>query len=89
MSMDGAFAVAKRFDYLHIRALLHQADVMAEIEEQLGALDKSEPIQTYLSSRRADENQDRRMLLQQLQRELKTNGKIIVILVTIFHYIAR
>ena len=72
--MDRNFTVAKRFDYLHMRSLLYQADILAELEERLTSLDDAEDVQTYLSSRRADANQERQELLRQLPESLRCYG---------------
>ena len=75
MTLDEEFAVLKRFAYLHLRSLLYQGDVLAQLEERLEALDDDEAVQGYLSSRRGDGNRDRTSLLEDLKMQLQSYGR--------------
>lgn len=71
LALDRDFSVFKRFDYLHTRSLLEQQDELAELQERLNQCDDTEPIRLGLSSRRQDENQERRELLRQVTAKLQ------------------
>ncbi|KAM0798368.1 hypothetical protein BDR22DRAFT_809198 [Usnea florida] len=71
LALDRDFTVFKRFDYLHMRSLLEQQDELAELQERLERCDDADPIRLGLSSRRQDENAERRDLLRQVQAKLQ------------------
>jgi hypothetical protein len=74
MSIDGKFAVMKRFNVLHMRNLLYLQDILSETEERLNACDDTENVDMYLSSRRKDGNATRQLLLKGLDEKLKAYG---------------
>lgn len=71
LALDRDFTVFKRFDYLHMRSLLEQQDELAELQERLERCDEAEPVRLGLSSRRQDENAERRELLRQVKAKLQ------------------
>ena len=71
LALDRDFTVLKRFDYLHMRSLLEQQDELAELQERLDRCDGAETVRLGLSSRRQDENVERRELLQQVTAKLR------------------
>jgi hypothetical protein len=76
MTADDQFTIAKRFDTLHMRNVLYLQDTMAEIEDRLMQLDKEETCQTFLSSRRYDDNSERQELLRNLNAQLEAYGSL-------------
>ncbi|KAK4695582.1 hypothetical protein P7C71_g2194, partial [Lecanoromycetidae sp. Uapishka_2] len=77
LALDRDFTVFKRFDYLHMRSLLEQQDELAELQERLDRCDDAEPIRLGLSSRRQDENPERRGLLRQVTAKLQEYDKCV------------
>lgn len=74
MSLDPNFALLKRFDILHLRNLPYLQDELWELQKQLDDLDDSEETSLYLSSRKHDRNEERRVLLPRLQTVLQNYG---------------
>ena len=77
LALDRDFTVFKRFDYLHMRSLLEQQDELAELQELLHRCDDVEPIPLGLSSRRQDENPERRGLLRQVTAKLQVYDQCV------------
>ena len=77
LALDRDFTVFKRFDYLHMRSLLEQQDELAELQERLDRCDDAEPIPLGLSSRRQNQNLERRELLRQVTAKLQEYDKCV------------
>lgn len=77
LALDRDFTIFKRFDYLHMRSLLGQQDELAELQERLERCDEAEPIRLGLSSRRQDENAERRELLRQVKTKLQEYDRCV------------
>ncbi|MCJ1460960.1 hypothetical protein MMC28_011342 [Mycoblastus sanguinarius] len=60
-----------------MRSLLEQQDELAELQERLERCDEAEPIRLGLSSRRQDENAERRELLQQVRTKLQEYDRCV------------
>lgn len=60
-----------------MRSLLEQQDELAELQERLDRCDNSEPIRLGLSSRRQDENPERRELLRQVTVKLQEYDRCV------------
>lgn len=67
--------VFRRFGQLHTRLLLHLQDEIAEIEQNLKDLDNKECNFYNLTTRRWDQNNDRKLLLQRLESRLIVYGR--------------
>ncbi|KAI0411723.1 hypothetical protein F5X98DRAFT_42475 [Xylaria grammica] len=76
--LDDNFTIVRRFDYLHLRAILDQQDQLAELEESLNKCDDDEPIQLNLSSRRQNRNETRRAILNQIRDRLATYDQTVL-----------
>ena len=77
LALDQDFTIFKRFDYLHMRSLLEQQDELAELQERLDRCDNNEPVRLGLSSRRQDENPERRELLRQVTVKLQEYDRCV------------
>ena len=77
LALDQDFTIFKRFDYLHMRSLLEQQDELAELQERLDRCDDAEPTRLGLSSRRQDDNPERRDLLQQVTAKLRVYDECV------------
>ncbi|KUJ24439.1 uncharacterized protein LY89DRAFT_727466 [Mollisia scopiformis] len=75
LNLDANFTIFRRFDTLHLRVLLEQQDRLCELQQQLEDCDDAETIQLNLKSRRQDDNNTRRSVLQQVAAELKDYDK--------------
>lgn len=75
LNLDKDFSVLRRFDYLHMRCLLDQQDQLVELEDQLHRFDDEEQIELRLRSRRQDEHQERRDLLNLIRTKVESYGK--------------
>jgi hypothetical protein len=68
--------VFRRFGTLRARSLLYKQDELVEMEAQLNELDVTEQRQVYLSSRRRDANDERKKLVQSIDKALIEYGMI-------------
>jgi hypothetical protein len=76
INADPAFAVFRRFGTLRARSLLYKQDELVEMEARLNELDATERRQVYLSSRRRDSNDERKKLVQSIDKALIEYGMI-------------
>ena len=74
MSVDDNFMMVKRFDVLHLRFLLHLQSSLAELQKRLDACDDAETAQLNLSSTRDDNNQERKVIIDELEQLLPKYG---------------
>lgn len=74
LSLDKRFTVLKRFDYLHMRNILHLQDQLVELDEELNRCDDGERIALNLGSRRQCSNEHRKALLDTLHSQLRKYG---------------
>lgn len=74
MSVDDNFMMVKRFDVLHLRFLLHLQSSLAELQNRLDAYDDAETTQLNLSSTRDDNNQERKLIMDELKQLLPQYG---------------
>jgi hypothetical protein len=74
INADPAFAVFRRFGTLRARSLLYKQDELVELEAQLNEADATERRQVYLSSRRRDANEERKTLMQSIDKALIEYG---------------
>lgn len=66
----------RRFGRLQIRNLLYKQDQLAELERKLYKLDLKEGDQLNLSSRRHDQNEDRKTVVAEIDAKLKEYGRL-------------
>ena len=78
MNTDTSFSMFRRFGEMRTRLLLIQQDELVELEEELGRLDQDEATEHFLTSRRADRNEQRRQLMSQIRVKLKAYGVLPV-----------
>lgn len=74
LSLDRSFTILKRFDDLHIRALLDYQDRLCELEQCLEGCDNLEDVSLNLNSRRQDGNLRRRELIEEVKKQLNLYG---------------
>lgn len=74
LGLDRNFTIVKRFDDLHIRALLDYQDRLCELEHCLEACDNLEDVSLNLSSRRQDGNSRRKELIEEVKKQLGLYG---------------
>ena len=74
MSLDANFSMVKRFDFLHMRHLLYLQDSLIYQQERLDTCDDADDIQLHHSSRRQDDNETRKALMQELEVLLNKYG---------------
>jgi hypothetical protein len=76
MASDAVFRIFRRFDVLAVRSLLYLQDELCELEDRLNALDDADlksgnhAQMVSLHSRRHDQNQQRKLLLAEIQVKL-------------------
>lgn len=75
MGADDNFVIAKRFDFLHLRHLLHLQGDLARLQSRLDACDDAETKQLNLSSVYQDDNTERKLIFDQLEIQLPKYGK--------------
>jgi hypothetical protein len=69
--------VFRRFGTLRARSLLYKQDELVEMEARLNELDATERRQVYLSSRRRDSSDERKKLVQSIDKALIEYGTIL------------
>ncbi|MCJ1424271.1 hypothetical protein MMC29_002158 [Sticta canariensis] len=77
VTADPAFAVVRGFKNLHARNILMKQDRLSELEIQLNDVDAKEDTQLFLSSRRHDQNPERRQLLADIDDALRAYERAI------------
>lgn len=76
MAVDEVFCIFRKFEDLSIRNLLYLQDEICELEEKLQTLDQADlhcrnDVRLYsLHSRRHDQNQERKMMMQDIDKKL-------------------
>lgn len=74
MNSDPSLAMFRRFGKIRIRSLLYKQDHLAELERRLYVLDLKEDDQVNLSSRRFDNNAERKEIMAEIDIALKDYG---------------
>ncbi|KAI9375181.1 hypothetical protein BJX61DRAFT_495145 [Aspergillus egyptiacus] len=70
MQSDAGFGILRRFNYLHLRKLLYMQEELTLLETQLHAVDNSELDDLNNMTRREDNNEERKMLMAEIQTKL-------------------
>lgn len=76
MRSDPEISIFRRFDYLHLRELLHLQEELTLLEEKLHEVDRAEPKEINNMSRRHDTNEERRNLMFQIRARLLEYGAV-------------
>lgn len=74
MSCHPTFLVARRFSEARMRLLLYKQDEISVLEDELRRVDESETCELFLGSRRRDQNQDRKTIMNKLDAALIDYG---------------
>lgn len=74
MDSDTAFVMFRRFGKLRIRNLLYKQDRLTELERKLYYVDVRETDFYNLVSKRWDDNEDRKQLMEEIDKALKDYG---------------
>ncbi|KAI5838107.1 hypothetical protein DFP73DRAFT_565803 [Morchella snyderi] len=77
MNSDLSLAMFRRFGKIRIRSLLYKQDYLAELERRLYVLDLKEKDQVNLSSRRFDNNAERKEIMVEIGITLKDYDKAL------------
>ncbi|RPB12500.1 hypothetical protein P167DRAFT_158660 [Morchella conica CCBAS932] len=77
MNSDPSLAMFRRFGKIRIRSLLYKQDHLAELERRLYVLDLKEDDQVNLSSRRFDNNAERKEIMAEIDIALKDYDKAL------------
>ncbi|KAJ9605802.1 hypothetical protein H2200_009651 [Cladophialophora chaetospira] len=77
---DPCFRIFRRFGFLRTRLMLYHQDILAEVEAELDALDRSsldtERTKNWLGSRRDDEG-PRKQLFEKLEKQLEVYDNLL------------
>ncbi|CVK92168.1 uncharacterized protein FMAN_07126 [Fusarium mangiferae] len=77
MAGHSSFQIYRRFSDLRTRLLLLAQDEIAELEEQLNHIDKTEKSPLFLASRRDDRNSDRSVVTTKLRSALSAYDQLL------------
>lgn len=77
MKSDPETNIFRRFDYLHLRQLLHSQEELSMLEESLHKIDTAEPTEINNMSRRYDTNDERKNLMHQIKDRLFEYGAVV------------
>jgi hypothetical protein len=77
MRSDPEIGIFRRFDYLHLRELLYLQEELTHLEEQLHTIDRTEPIEINIMSRRLDSNEERKKVISEIRVRLLDYGTVV------------
>lgn len=84
MKSDPETNIFRRFDYLHLRQLLHSQEELSMLEESLHKIDTAELTETNNMSRRYDTNEERKNLMHQIRERLSEYGAVVSLILHMF-----
>jgi hypothetical protein len=87
ISTHSSFHVCRRFLRLRGRLMLHKQDNLVTLEEELDRIDREEPRVLFLGNRRRDKNEERKNIMNEIDRELESYGMLWYLLYTHVYWI--
>ncbi|KAM7210104.1 hypothetical protein V8F06_014513 [Rhypophila decipiens] len=77
IAADMSYQVFRRFSRLRTRLLLLKQDKLASLEKQLDSIDENEDCKLHLQSCRADENLERKSVIEEIRTHLSDYDELV------------